>query len=302
MTAFKALQEYKISHGRMVVVIESSEESGSPDLPHYIRKLKGRLGELALIVCLDSGCGNYEQFWMTTSLRGIVAATLKVSLLKEGVHSGAGTGIYASSFRVIRELLDRIEDSKTGKILLEELYTEIPKLRIEQAEVAAKYLGDTIFTEFSTQEGVEPVTKDLKELLLNKTWRPTLAVTGAGGFPPIERAGNVLRRETVLKLSFRIPPGVDAQKALDVIHDKLTHNPPYGAKVEFIKEEPDNGWQAPLEEEWLIESVKKASETFYDGKPSAAFGEGGSIPFMGMLGDMFPKAQFVVTGLLGPKR
>jgi len=201
---------------------------------------------------------------------------------------------------VVRELLDRIEDSKTGKILVEELHLEIPKLRLQQAEEAAKFLGNTIYTEFSFQEGVKPITENLTELLLNKTWRPTLAVTGANGLPPLEKAGNVLRKETHLKLSFRIPPGVDPHKSVEAVKHKITQNPPYGAKVEFTIDSAYKGWQAPLEEEWLIESTHKASNTFYN-KPCGSFGEGGSIPFMGMLGDMFPKAQFVITGLLGPK-
>jgi len=255
---------------------------------------------VALVICLDSGCGNYDQFWLTTSLRGVVAGYMKVSLLTEGVHSGAGTGVYASSFRVVRELLDRVEDSKTGKILLPEFYIDIPHSRKEQAKQAAEYLGDSIYKEFPFREGVKPITNDKSELILNRTWRPTLAVVGAAGFPPPETAGNVLRKETILKLSFRIPPGVEAKKAFDAAHKVLTTDVPYGAHVDFNFEGAAEGWQAPLEEEWLTKAIQKASNTFYH-KPAASFGEGGSIPFMGMLGKMFPKAQFIITGLLGPK-
>lgn len=296
----KWLQDNKIAHGRIITMIEASEESGSPDLPFYIEKLQKRLGDVALIVCLDSGCGNYEQFWLTTSLRGVVSGNLKVSLLKEGVHSGAGTGIIASSFRVVRMLLDRIEDSETGKILLDDLYVEIPKNRIEQTKQSAIYLGDMVFGEINMQSGVKPVITDTTELLLNKNWRPQLAVVGASGFPQVEMAGNVLRRESVFKLSVRIPPGIDGDKAFQSLHKALTENPPYGAHVEFTKEGSASGWQAPEESEWLMKSVQSSSNNFF-GKPGALFGEGGTIPFMGLLGKMFPKAQFVITGLLGPK-
>jgi len=255
---------------------------------------------VGLIICLDSGCQNYDQFWLTTSLRGVIGGTLKVSLLSEGIHSGAGTGIYASTFRVARQLLDRVEDVNTGKILVPELYIDIPELRVKQAKESASFLGDTIYKEFPARSGVKPLTEDVTELLLNKTWRPTLAVTGAGGFPPIEKAGNVLRKESLLKISIRIPPGVDAKVAFDAVHKKMTENAPYGAHVDLINDGAAAGWQAPLEEEWLQKSIHHASHTFYN-KPAALIGEGGSIPFMGMLGKMFPKAMFVITGLLGPK-
>ncbi|MFB3090454.1 MAG: M20/M25/M40 family metallo-hydrolase, partial [Gammaproteobacteria bacterium] len=72
LTAIEALHEQAIPHARCVVIIEACEESGSPDLPHYMEALSDRIGTPDLVICLDSGCGNYEQLWCTTSLRGLI--------------------------------------------------------------------------------------------------------------------------------------------------------------------------------------------------------------------------------------
>src|SRR5882724_1457985 len=177
LTAINALHRDKLPHARCVVLIEACEESGSGDLPAYIDHLAPRIGDLSLVVCLDSGCANYEQLWSTTSLRGLVMGTLEVSLLKEGVHSGDGTGVVAASERVIRMLLDRLDDSATGVIKLAELATQIPRQRIAQAEATAKVLGDEVWNKFPYQPGTQPVTKDNVESILNRTWRPGLAIT-----------------------------------------------------------------------------------------------------------------------------
>jgi len=299
ITAIKNLQLQKASYPRLVILIEACEESGSPDLEYYVEKLSPRIGNIGLIICLDSGCGNYEQFWLTTSLRGIAAGTLKVKVGTQGVHSGSASGIIPSSFRIVRNLLDRLEDSKTGKVLLEDLYVDIHQQRIEQAKEAAKYLGDTVYKEFPFVPGGQPVTTDVAELILNKTWRPQLAVVGADGFPPIEKAGNVLRSYSTFKLSMRLPPSKDAHQALDAMKKLLEKDPPYGAQVEFNAEHPAAGWASPLLAEWLDKSIQSSADIFYK-KPALQIGEGGSIPFMGMLGKKFPQAQFVITGVLGP--
>jgi len=254
-----------------------------------------------LIICLDSGCGNYEQFWLTTSLRGIAEGTLKVQILQNGVHSGDASGCVPSTFRISRVLLDRIEDSKTGEILLKDLYSDIPQKRIDQAKQTAHFLGDKVWKDkYPFIDNAGPITKsDNAEILLNKTWRPQLEVIGANGFPPCSTAGNVLRAETQLQLSVRLPPSVNATKACSILKEVLEKDAPYGAKVTFQVGDPANGWSSPILEDWLEKSINHASEKFY-GKPALQTGEGGSIPFMGMLGEMFPKSQFVITGVLGP--
>ncbi len=299
LTAVAALARDQLPRARAVVLIEACEESGSYDLPAYITHLAPRIGPLSLVVCLDSGCANYDQLWSTTSLRGIVVGTLEVSLLAEGVHSGDGSGVIASSFRVMRQLLDRLEDAETGAIKLSELHVPIPPERTQQARLAAGVIGDEVWRKFPVQPGVDPVLADATELILNRTWRPALAVTGADGLPAIANAGNVLRPATSLKLSLRVPPRLDATRAAAHVKAVLERDPPYGAKVRFKSGGGSNGWDAPALSPWLSTALDAASARHF-GKPAMYLGEGGSIPFMGMLGERFPNAQFCITGVLGP--
>ena len=295
--AIEAAQTAGITHTRCVVLIEASEESGSPDLPAYLEALAHEIGTPSLVLCLDSGCLDYERWWVTTSLRGLAAGTLRVEILTEGVHSGEASGVVPSSFRICRELLDRIEDSFDGRMLLPELNVEIPPDRRHQAaETAADF---PIGGHFPFVPGAEPMVADPTEQLLARTWHPSLSVTGVDGIPPVESAGNVLRPHTSLHLSVRLPPTCDHEAALAALHAALTSDPPYGAHVTFDDGQSGPGWNAPAFAPWLQTALDEASTATF-GTASRAFGEGGSIPFMGMLGEMFPDAQFVITGCLGP--
>ncbi|MFO1493784.1 MAG: M20 family metallopeptidase [Lysobacterales bacterium] len=300
LTAIMALKDRGLDHARCVVLIEGCEESGSYDLPFYINYLADRIGTPSLVVCLDSGCGNYDQLWLTTSLRGLAGGTLRVRVLEEGVHSGDASGVVPSSFRVLRQLLDRIEDPATGRIKIDPLYVDIPGERIEQAREASQVLGTSVYDKFPFLPGMTPMAQDLSELVLNRTWRPTLSITGADGLPSLTDAGNVLRPHTSVKLSVRLPPTLDGERASRLLKEVLEKDPPYGARVEFEVEKSGTGWAAPATASWLRESVNEASRTYF-GPRAAAMGEGGTIPFMNMLQERFPQAQFVVTGLLGPK-
>jgi len=299
LTAIRALQDQGLPHARCVILIEGCEESGSFDLPHYIEHLEERIGTPSLVVCLDAECGNYDQLWCTTSLRGNLVGTLKASVLTEGVHSGGASGIVPSSFRVIRLLLDRIENPATGNSPLPELTCEIPSARHEQAVAAADVLGEGVHRRFPWAGNTRPVATDPVELLLNNTWRPTLSVTGADGLPATGSAGNTLRPGTALKLSFRLPPTVDPDAAASAVKLTLETDPPLGAEVEFEVDSAMGGWNAPPVAPWLADSMQRASQAFF-GKPALYMGTGGSIPFMGMLGEKFPGVQFLVTGVLGP--
>jgi acetylornithine deacetylase/succinyl-diaminopimelate desuccinylase-like protein len=299
LLAIKALQEQKLPHARCIVIIEACEESGSYDLPFYIDHLADRIGTPELIICLDSGCGNYEQLWSTTSLRGLIGGTLSVSVLDEGIHSGDASGIVPSSFRLLRQLLDRLEDANTGKILAAEFYTDIPKKRIEQARRAAEMMGDAVFKRFPMKPGLQPMHDDAMELVLNRSWRPALSYIGAGGLPDIESAGNVMRPSTAIKLSMRLPPTCDADRASNKLAEILLSDPPNGAEISFTPDWAANGWMAPEIAPWLEDAMDEASLNYFD-KPAVMMGEGWSIPFMGMLGEKFPAAQFLITGVLGP--
>jgi acetylornithine deacetylase/succinyl-diaminopimelate desuccinylase-like protein len=300
LTALATLRAQGIPHARAVILIEASEESGSPDLPAHMEALGDRVGSPTLVVCLDAECGNYEQLWATTSLRGNLIASLQVDVLTEGVHSGTASGVVPSSFRLLRELLARAEDASSGAILIEELNVAIPPDRRAQARAAADVLGTSVYEKFPMPPGMRPVSNDPYELLLNNTWRPTLSVTGADGLPPSRTAGNVLRPATTLKLSFRLPPTMDAKKAADAVRSTLGRDPPYGARVTVKIESAMAGWNAPVVAPWLEESMQRASREFF-GRDAMYMGTGGSIPFMGMLGERFPGTQFLITGLLGPK-
>jgi len=297
--ALLALKEQGRAAARCVIVIEACEESGSYDLPFYIDHLSARIGTPSLVVCLDSGCGNYDQLWLTTSLRGIAMGNLTVRVLTEGVHSGDASGLVPSSFRIARQLLSRIEDEETGQIKLDEFFVQVPPERMEQARQAAAILGDEVFTKMPFAGATKPMAPDVTEMILNRTWRPQLAITGMDGYPEPENAGNVLLPYSTFKLSMRTPPTCDAVKATKVVKAALEQNPPYGAEVAFDAEEGQSGWNAPKLAPWLEDSLKRASAAHF-GKPVAFMGEGGSIPFMAMLGQRYPKTQFVVTGVLGP--
>ena len=299
LSALMALKEQGVVHARCIILIEACEESGSYDLPYYVDHLTQRIGSPSLVVCLDSGCGNYDQLWLTTSLRGMASGTLSIEVLDEGVHSGDASGIVPSSFRVLRRLLSRLEDEETGTIRPAELYVQIPPERVAQARLAAAALGDAVYTKFPLKAGMSPMSDDLTELVLNRTWRPQLAVTGIEGLPPPVDAGNVLLPSTVAKLSLRLPPNLDSTKASDLIRTLLEKDPPYRARVVFEPESNAVGWHAPTLSPWLEQSLTNASETVF-GAPPAYMGEGGTIPFMAMLGEKFPRSEFVVTGVLGP--
>lgn len=299
LAAILALQDQKVPHARCVILIEACEESGSYDLPAYVDHLAERIGKPSLVVCLDSGCGNYDQLWCTTSLRGLAGGNFTVKVLSEGVHSGDASGVVPSSFRLLRQLLSRLEDETNGKILVDGLYVDVPEERVEQARRAAKVLGTAVYDKFPFLPGMKPMAEDLTELVLNRTWRPALSVTGVDGMPPLASAGNVLRPHTSVKLSLRLPPTLDGKRAGELLKEVLLRDPPNGAQVSLELEKSSSGWNAPAMSSWLSQAIDASSREFF-GQPAMYMGEGGSIPFMGMLGEKFPGAQFMITGVLGP--
>nr|VFK57967.1 MAG: Acetylornithine deacetylase/Succinyl-diaminopimelate desuccinylase [Candidatus Kentron sp. TUN]VFK65085.1 MAG: Acetylornithine deacetylase/Succinyl-diaminopimelate desuccinylase [Candidatus Kentron sp. TUN]VFK67029.1 MAG: Acetylornithine deacetylase/Succinyl-diaminopimelate desuccinylase [Candidatus Kentron sp. TUN] len=298
IAALLLLREQGIAHPRCFVLIECSEESGSPDLAYYVERLQERIGTPELIVCLDSSCGNYEQLWLTTSLRGMLGGILTVGVLEEGVHSGDASGIVPSSFRIARSLLERIEDQNTGQIS-SEFQVDIPKQRLREAGMVAEALGSAPFSRFPFISGTVTVSEDVLSGIINRTWMPALEITGASGLPDFRMAGNVLRPNTVFKLSLRIPPTLDAGVASQTLKKILESNPPYGAHITYEEELSVTGWQAPPFVPWLYTALQDASSAFF-GNPAICYGEGFSIPFMSSLIAPFPDAQFVVTGVLGP--
>ena len=300
LSAIGALVASGTSHGRVLVLIESSEESGSPDLEAYLDHLSERLGTPGLVICLDSGCISYDRLWVTTSLRGAIVGTLRVDVLQEGVHSGHAGGIVPSSFRIARNLLNRIEDPSTGELLLKALWSEIPAHRVDEVVQVADAFGDQAAGVFPSVPGLDLDGEGPTERMLNGTWRPALAVIGQSGIPDAEIGGNVLRPFTALKLSIRVPPNVDAASAAVAVRDALTVDPPSGARVSFTLSHPAQGWDAPPLQPWLQAAVESASLRHF-GAPQGSLGLGGSIPFMASLGNRYPDTQFLATGVLGPE-
>jgi acetylornithine deacetylase/succinyl-diaminopimelate desuccinylase-like protein len=299
LAAIEAAQAHGLDHARCIVVIEAAEESGSPDLPAYLERFADVIGRPDLVVCLDSGAADTERLWVTTSLRGLAGGTLTAEVLTEGMHSGYAGGIVPSSFRVLRQLLDRVEDAATGEVLVPEAHVEIPADRLAEAAATAAELDRPAAAEFPFAGATRPMVEDPVEQLLARTWRPSLSYVGADGFPPTSRAGNVLRPSTSLALSLRLPPTCDADAASRALEQALTTDPPSAAAVTFDHKEAAPGWNAPPFAPWLADALAEVSTTAF-GQPARTIGEGGTIPFMGMLGALFPAAQFVVTGVLVP--
>ena len=299
LSSIKSLQEEKRAHARIAILIECCEESGSFDLPAYLELLSPRIQTPQLVVGLDSGCGNYEQLWGTTSLRGLVNGVLTVEVLTEGVHSGDASGVVASSFRIARALLERIDAADTGVVRHAAFHAQVPPERATQARRAAEVLGEEIWRKFPFVPDMKPMLREPADLVLNRSWRPFLAVTGADGLPPPASAGNVLRPQTSLVLSLRLPPTVQADSAAKHLKAILEADPPYGARVRFDAGHAATGWHAPHTVPWLSEALEASSKKNF-GKSVMWMGEGGTIPFMAMLGARYPQAQFLITGVLGP--
>ncbi|WP_312302512.1 M20 family metallopeptidase [Pulveribacter sp.] len=308
IAAVQELKRQGVEHPRIVGLIETCEESGSADLPAYIEALKDRLGDVQLVICLDSGAGNYDQLWLTTNLRGMASGTLKVEILTEGVHSGDASGLVPSSFRIMRQVLDRLEDSSTGRLLPASFHCEVPADRLAQARATAAILGEEVYKRFPWAHAdcggstlfALPTTQDPVQALLKRTWEPTLSVTGAEGFPALQDAGNVLRPYTAFKLSLRLPPLVDAATCVQQMKALLEDNAPYQAKVTFESAGAASGWNAPDIAPWFGTALDAASQAHF-GAPCGFIGQGGTIPLMNMLSEGFPKAQMMVCGVLGPK-
>jgi len=300
LAIFAYLQASNIPHPAASIIIEGGEESGSVDLEFFLDLLADEIGVPDLVVCLDSGSGNYEQVFVTTSLRGGINLNLAFDVVTQAVHSGSAGGMVTDSFRAARRFLDRVEDSRTGEILLESFHVEIPQNRIDEAEVYADVMGESVYDWIPFVAGVGPTLTDVVDLIIAKTWKPTLTITGADGLPSTLSASNVIRTNTDLKFSFRLPPTANSQAALAEF-DRLVSEVSFSDGLISYANTPSvfNGWNAEPLEEWLMEVIEESSMDHF-GKGALQTGEGGSIPFIGALQERFPLANFVVTGVLGP--
>jgi len=321
--AVQAAEEAGLGHGHCLILIEASEESGSPHLPEYLEALSDRLGPSgpALVVCLDSGCLTYDRLWTTTSLRGLVSAEIRVDVLTEGVHSGRAGGVVPSSFRILRQLLSRLEDQTNGEILLSEFNVSIPRSRLEEAEALVSSHGAEALDRFPVVPGLRTGPGDGRRLggttapadpqlardesqmelvkaIVARTWQPSLAFVGIDGVPSMRDGGNVLRPFTAGSMAIRVPPSADAGRAAAQLIEVIGTDPPQGARV-TVEATGESGFDAPETAGWLADATRQASLAYF-GQPAAAVGEGGTIPFLSQLQKKYPAAQFLVTGVLGP--
>ena len=293
-----ALQDQGVSHPTCRFLIETGEESGSPDLSYYLDELESVLGTPDLVIVLDTGGIDYDRLWVTESLRGIVAGTLSVKVSSVGVHSGHGSGVMPSSFRLARQLLSRIEDENTGEIKPEWLHIEITDKMKEQATKIIEMNSEST-DDFPLLDGVEKQVNDPLDIFLTMNLSPSLSIIGADGIPSIQDAGNVLRTNTDLKISIRTPPGISAEEVAVKVQELLEKDPPNGAHVSAVMTEVADGFLSPELPEELSEMLEKAGKQFYGNAPMSLF-IGGTIPVMAMLQSRYPNSKFIITGAGGP--
>ena len=301
MLAIKAAQMRGAAPPRICLVLETEEESGSANLLTLLDVAKDFIGSPDYCFCMDSGAFNYDQLWCTSSLRGITIVELIVEFAKGGYHSGEVGGIIPETFRIVRSLLDRVDDSASG-MAAPEFQVEIPEWARREAQVMAELSGDSMHAKYDYHEGCRPMDVDnLAEMYLNNTWRANLSITGASGLPDTSIAGNVVRASTSVKLSLRLPPSKNPQEAEAALIEKLTTNVPYNAKVTAKGGHMGSGWCMKDMPEWLDTAMRKAGRDFFDGRDTGTYGMGGSIPFLAELGKMYPESTIMAFGLIGPK-
>ncbi len=299
ITAVCALRTANIDHCRVVGLIETDEESGSGDMQFWLEQIQHRCGDVSLILVLDGTAADYERMWMTTSFRGCINLTLNVQVLSQAVHSGSASGIVPDSFRIARFLLERIEDSRTGEILLPELTHPIEEERLQQIKATSEILGETVLTEFPWHKKTHAAQDTVFDNLVTRGFKPQMCIVGAEGLPPISQAGRVIRTQTSLALSLRTPPQVDTENALKAISKTLTQDAPYGAEITITDSSAGNGWSAKVGCHWFDKALDiSAREVF--GQPVAQNCDGASIPTLSLLQSYFQDAQMLVTGVLGP--
>jgi acetylornithine deacetylase/succinyl-diaminopimelate desuccinylase-like protein len=300
LVALRALRAQGRRRPRCLLVLETTEESQSIHLPQYFEDIFDRAGDVQLVVCLDSVCGDYERLWYTTSIRGAVMGELRVGILAVPVHSGHASPIAASPLRVARSLLSRLEDEASGEISDPALNAAIPQQVRRGLQTAASIIGRGVFDELAFCPGVSPTVEDPLKALTVNTWAPALSITGIDGLPSVNFAGNVTVPSVSLKLSTRLPPTAPAKVAAERMKQLFETDPPYGAQVSFEVTGASDGWWAGELPGWLLREVDAASNRHF-GASAAPIGVGGSIPFIKPLADGFPGVPILVAGLIGPE-
>jgi acetylornithine deacetylase/succinyl-diaminopimelate desuccinylase-like protein len=298
LTSIKALQKFKIPHPKIIILIEGCEESGSIDLPFYIEKYKKFIGSPDLIVAMDGGGLDYNRFWLSNSVRGIMCFEITVTTLTKGIHSGKGSGVAPETMMILRNLISRIEDYKSEIVSLKQFEVEIPQPVIDSAKKALDAVGNTWIKNIPILPGVKYLSDDLLKIYLNSSWTPSLAVLGVKGLPDLNSAGNVLRPSTTFKISIRLPPTYEAIKAKQIIQTVMTENPPFNSDIKISNFNYSDGAYISNTSDKLKSELNKISQIFFQNDYSE-ISVGATIPFVQIFLNMFPNAQMIVTGAAG---
>jgi acetylornithine deacetylase/succinyl-diaminopimelate desuccinylase-like protein len=296
ITSLKFLISAGLPRSRVLIFIESCEESGEDEFRDFLRDIAPTLPRLDRVFILDGSRGDLGTAWFCTSLRGIVTANLDVRHLARPCHSGMATGIVPSTFRIARGLLDRVEDAATGEIHLPAARVAPPESAAETARAVAERLAGKLAIDLIP--GAQLIEGGIERRLIANWWEAGLSITGADGLPPIAKAGNVLRERTALRLSLRIPPTAERFECGRQLKETLETDPPYGAKVvcEILSCCP--GWSTRELSNKTKETIAKATQAVFR-QPPIYFGAGSSVPISGAFQEFWPDAEVTVTGVAG---
>lgn len=286
-------------HPRIIILIEGSEETGSPHLPAYLEHLKERIGTPDVVITLDADTRTPDALWFTESLRGLVNGVLTIETLATSLHSGMGTGMVPSATRILRLLIERIEDSRTGRIIHTPLNPPITEDMKTRCKDIADALGSDYVKAFKIPENLRMSGATIEETVQMNLWESGLEIVGLDGLPSVKDAGNVLTPRIAVKLSLRLAPSLDPHEAEKELRRVLETNPPYGATVTFTPDAAAGGWLSKPMSERTRKAATVAAEAVY-GKPPKGSGVGASIPFIKMMTNAYPIADNLVIGVLEP--
>ena len=303
LTAIKTCQEFNCLMPRICCLFEGAEESTDADLKYYFDKLIPILGDnVVAFIPLDSGCPDYDRLWMANSLRGIVDIDVNIQTLDQESHYGPeASGIIAENLFLMRKIYDGLVDSTNGEFKLEEFKIaedKIPAIVMEQMQKEIEIVGDNFIKNIPLYEGVSPLKTDVKELMINNRWKPSCFILGIDNCPKTEDRGFGVSSGINVRMSIRIPPTVDKNKAIEALKKALSDNIYFGAQVKLGYLDYGEGVLLANMSNKVKNILNKASLEFF-GNESVFTGVGGSIPFIGYFQSKYPNTDIICTGIVG---
>ena len=301
LTAIKACQEHNCPLPRICLIFEGAEESTDEHLTYYFNKLLPIIGENVIaFIPLDSGCADYDRLWITNSLRGVCDYEINIQTLDNNISFGPeASGRIAENLFILRKAIDAVMDTSTGDVKIEEFYVkDIPEEIQEEMDKEIEIVGEQFFKEIPLYEGVKPLKTDIKEAMINNRWKPTCSILGIDNCPKIEDNGFGVKKSITVKMSMRLPPGIDSHAALEALKKVVKENIYFDAKVKFLSAEVADGWKLTNFSEKTKNVLNKASKEYF-GNELVFKGMGGSIPFITYFQTKYPNADVICTGILG---